>query len=198
MRYICAGIVLIHFRECLFFWAWNPKVRVKYKPQAQDGYKRFWRFFNENVLIPKKDKFFGQNSPHVRFHFFYFSFILREFCQNLKTLIVSKQLKKKSWNLFNARLYQGIGAKPEADREVHSRGLMAQRVTREVSILFIKFHECQPWFHFLWPYLGKNTENKFYEGVFWAEIPWKKNDRKSCTFCVFTGKIFDFFSHALF
>ena len=94
-------------------------------------------------------------------------------------MIVSKQLKKKSWNLFNARLYQGIGAKPEADREVHSRGLMAQRVTREVSILFIKFHECQPWFHFLWPYLGKNIENKLYEGVFWAEIPWtKKKDPK--------------------
>ena len=127
--------------------------------------------------------------------FFFFTFcILREFCQNLKTLIVSKQLKKKSWNLFSARLYQRTGAKPEVDREVHSRGLMAQRVTREVSILFIKFHECQAWFHFLWPYVGKNTENKFYEGEFWAEIPWtKKNDRKSCTFCVFTGKIFDFF-----
>ena len=106
---------------------------------------------------------------------FFFTFcILREFCQNLKTLIVSKQLKKKSWNLFSARLYQRTGAKPEVDREVHSRGLMAQRVTREVSILFIKFHECQAWFHFLWPYVGKNTENKFYEGEFWAEIPWTK------------------------
>ena len=71
---------------------------------------------------------------------------------------------------------------------------MAQRVTREVSILFIKFHECQPWFHFLWPYLGKNTENKFYEGVFWAEIPWtKKKWSKIVHFLRFHGQNFWFF-----
>ena len=110
-------------------------------------------------------------------------------------MIVSKQFKKKNWNLFSAQLYQGIGAKPEADREVHSRGLMAQRVTREVSILFIKFHECQPWFHFLWPYLGKNTENKFYEGVFWAEIPWTKKMIENRALFAFSRAKFLIFFH---
>ena len=132
------------------------------------------------------------------FIFFLLFFILREFFQNLKTLIVSKQLKNKSWNLCSVRLYQGTGAKPEVDCEVHSRGLMAQRVTREVSILFIKFHECQAWFHFLWPYVGKNTENKFYEGAFWAEIRWTKKWSKIMHLLRFHGQNVWFFSDLLF
>ena len=67
--------------------------------------------------------------------------------------------KTKSWNPLSARLYQGAGAELEAEREVHSRGSAAQRVTRKVSNLVIEFHVCQPRFQVFCQYLSKNAEN---------------------------------------
>ena len=53
----------------------------------------------------------------------------------------------------------GAGAEPEAEREVQSRGSGAERVNREVSILFVEFHECQQRFQVFCQYLCKYTKN---------------------------------------
>ena len=60
---------------------------------------------------------------------------------------------------MSARLYQGAGAELKAEREVHSRGSAAQRVTRKVLNLAVEFHVCQPRFQVFCQYLSKNAEN---------------------------------------
>ena len=77
---------------------------------------------------------------------------------------------------------KGAGAELEAEREVHSRGSAAKRVTRKVSNLVTEFHVCQPRFQVFCQYLSKNTENLILRRIIFGKNTIKKKRMK-----IFTG-----------
>ena len=108
--------------------------------------------------------------------------------------MLSQQLKKKSWDPWSARLYQGAWAEAEAEREV---GSGVQRVSRGVSILLIECHEWQATFQIFFQYKTQKTE--LLELVFLAKTTsFYFKDIFHVHFLTFHDTNFRFFSRALF